>query len=73
MPEEFRAPVPSAGIFDSPTVVVCINSEWVSHIDGAIQKLLNQAYWDGDDDQTYAATQEVQKLLVALAQIGTCP
>jgi hypothetical protein len=66
-------PIPSVGIFDSPTVNICINSKWAGYVDGALETLLNPCVWDGTDTEVEAAIQEVQKLLVALSNGGGCP
>lgn len=71
--DESPLPIPAEGIFDSPTVVLCINATWVSVLDGLIGQLLNPALWDGDETETDAAIQEVHKLLIALSNTGDCP
>lgn len=54
---------PDPGIFDEPNVIVSINSQWLSYIDGAIGKLLFDGIWAGDDDEVFAARDEISKLL----------
>lgn len=70
---EIPAPIPSAGIFDSPTVVLCVNVEWVSHLDGLLERLLWADAWIGTDEEIEDAIQEVHKLLVALLPVSDCP
>lgn len=72
-PRSSPVPVPGAGVFDSPAVPLCINTEWCGHLDGLLGRLLLPDAWIGTEAEIEAAIQEVQKLLVALAQIGDCP
>lgn len=65
-------PAPSVGIFDEPTVAICINSQWASHIDGVLERLRQADAWLGDEAEQYRAIQEIEKLLVALAIGSEC-
>ncbi len=65
-------PVPSEGVFDAPTVKICVNSTWVSHVDGVLERLLYRDAWLGNQAEVQRALGEVRKLLAALARIGSC-
>jgi len=71
--DDYAAPRPSAGVFDSPAIPICLNTEWASHLDGLLEQLLCPAYWQGTDEEVEAATQQVGELLTKLGQIETCP
>lgn len=71
-PRRDPAPVPSAGVFDSPYVVLCLNSEWAGHIDGLLDRLLYPDAWRGTDAEIESAITQVNQLLVKLAQIREC-
>lgn len=73
--EPFETPlaIPAWGVFDQPTIQLCINGEWASILDGLIGKLLNPAIWDGDGADVDAVIQQVHLLLVALGTNGECP
>lgn len=58
---------PIEAIDDSPTVCVQINKQWVSHVMGRVQALIQDWYWSGDENTVYDATQEGEKLMLALA------
>lgn len=65
---------PAAGIFDYPTVQVCINSLWVSHVDGVLERLLFTDAWIGTDDEIHTAILQIRALLSALGKNpGNCP
>lgn len=72
-PRYSPVPIPTAGVFDSPTVVLCINAEWASHLDGLLGRLLHPNAWIGTEEEKEAAIQEVGKLLIALLPVGDCP
>ena len=75
---------PTAGVFDAPAVSISLNVEWRSFVIGALESLLSSPVyglsdfgvhdrhaapvWTGDDDAVYAADQEIEKLLNALAK-----
>lgn len=73
-PEPFETPltIPVEGVFDSPTVQLCINSKWASILDGLVGQLLNRAMWDGSQQQIDDVIQQVHVLLVALGINGEC-
>lgn len=64
--------VPVAGIFDEPSVTVCINREWIPHLDGVIGRLLRHNAWIGEDLEQERGTQNILKLLIALANGMDC-
>lgn len=66
------APVPSAGVFDSPRVQLCINSEWAGHIDGLLERLLWRDAWRGTEAEIDNAIAQVEQLFQVLAQISDC-
>lgn len=66
------APVPETGVFDAPTVRVCVNSAWASHVDGMLERLLYRDAWTGSDAEIERAVGEIRKLLATLGQIGDC-
>ncbi len=70
--ETYLAPVPSAGVFDAPGIRLCLNTQWASHLDGLLGQLLNRCLWAGSETDVDAALQEVNKLLVKLAEVGDC-
>lgn len=74
-PEKYENPlsVPTEGVFDSPTVVLCLNVTWVSILSGLIDQLDTTAIWEGTDEEIDAAIQEVRKLQIALAPVSDCP
>lgn len=71
-PRKFPVPVPSTGIFDTPTVRVCVNSSWVSHIDGLLGRLLERDAWIGTDAEIDNAIQQVMELMTTLDDMGNC-
>jgi hypothetical protein len=71
--DEYAAPRPSAGVFDSPAIPICLNTEWASHLDGLLQRLLCAAHWDGTETEVEATVQQVQTLIAKLADIQECP
>jgi hypothetical protein len=66
------APVPATGVFDAPTVKVCVNSAWASHVDGCLERLLYTDAWKGTDADIERAVGEIRKLLATLSNIGEC-
>jgi len=67
--------IPSQDIFDEPVVNLCINSTWVGHLSGMIERLIYLDAWEGTDDEKYAAINQVYKLLGAMGKsenIGGC-
>lgn len=60
-------PVPAAGIFDEVVHCVLINVQWLPHILGALQILLEGDSWAGGDNEIFRAQQEVQKLISSLS------
>jgi hypothetical protein len=63
---------PETGIFDAPTVQLCMNVEWVAFVDGVLGKLLRRGVWLGDPETQAWAVGEVQKLLIQLMQRNPC-
>lgn len=56
---------PGEGIFDCPTVPLCINERWLSHIDGLLERFLYEDAWIGTSDDVDRAIGETRKLLAA--------
>lgn len=71
--DEYAAPRPSAGVFDSPVVPLCINTEWLSHLDGLLDTLLCPAHWEGTETEVETVIQQVQILMAKLGDIQECP
>lgn len=71
--DEYAAPRPVAGVFDSPVIPICLNTEWASHLDGLLQRLLCATHWDGTETEVEATIQQVQTLIAKLADIQECP
>ena len=65
-------PPPQAGIFDAPTRPVCINVEWIPHIDGLLERLVWADAWTGDETTVNTAIAQVRKLMLALALGNSC-
>lgn len=61
-------PVPSTGIFDEVNHCVVINVQWLPHVIGAFQILVESDSWAGGDEEIFRAQQEVQKLISTLSQ-----
>jgi hypothetical protein len=69
----YRAiPAPTVGIFDAPTVGLCINVEWAGHVDGALERLLWPDAWEGDDATKQFAVSQITALLVSLMLRNEC-
>lgn len=64
-------PIPSAGVFSSPTRTVCVNVEWAGHILGVLDRLAWEDAWTGTDEEIQAAIQGVYSLMVAFSE-GCC-
>jgi microcystin-dependent protein len=66
--------IPSAGIFDEPTVKTCINAEWLSHLTGMIERLDYDDAWQGTEQEIYDAREAVRKIIAAFdtAEQGRC-
>lgn len=71
-PRKLPVPVPDTGIFDTPTVRICVNSKWVSHIDGVLGRLLEPDAWIGTESEVEAAIQQVLELQALLDEMGNC-
>lgn len=63
---------PTAGIFDEPTIGVCINVQWAAHLDGVLERLLWPDAWAGSEGLKIWAVGEVTKLIVSLIQRNPC-
>jgi hypothetical protein len=55
--------IPSGGIFDTPCRVICLSEAWLPPVLGVLGILLEPDSWSGTEEQRYAATQEVEKLM----------
>lgn len=67
--------IPEVGIFDEPVVNLCINTRWIGHISGMVERLAWEDAWLGTDTEKEAAIQEILKFLNACGQsdnIGAC-
>lgn len=61
-------PAPAVGVFDTPLVKVCINSEWASHLDGLLDRLLYRDAWTGTDAEIDDAIDQVRAFVGTLGQ-----
>ena len=66
-----KIPAPAAGIFDAPSIYVCVNTEWWSHLIERIRVLTRLDAWKGDNAEQVRASQEIEKLL-AMANCEDC-
>lgn len=66
-----KMPAPQVGIFDSPTVYVCVNTEWWSFILERVRVLVRPDAWLGDDAEKIRASQEIENFL-AMANCENC-
>lgn len=66
------ASAPLAGVFDPPTFSICVNAEWLSHLDGVIERLAWRDAWLGVPEDQQRAVDETVKLLGALAGAISC-
>lgn len=57
------APVPDTDLCDCPRVQLCINSEWASHLDGLLERLLYRDAWAGTDEDKDRAIATIERLL----------
>lgn len=57
---------PNASVDEPPLIRVCINSQWVSHVDGLLERLLFRDAWQGTDAVIDNAIQQVTVLLKML-------
>lgn len=71
-PRKLPVSIPEAGIFDEPNIKICLNTDWASHVDGVLGRLLEPDAWIGTDEEIEAAIQEVMKLQAILNPIGEC-
>ena len=65
-----KLPAPQAGIFDYPSVSLCLNEKWGAFIHGLLSVLESGQYWIGDQTEIERIEQEIYKLGVALGGIG---
>jgi len=63
-------PPPSEGVFDYPTIALCINVNWASHVLGLLDRLAWEDAWTGTEEQIEAAIQEVYTLMAAFNSGG---
>lgn len=70
-PRNSKLPRPTAGIFDYPSVTVCINRDWIPFITGVLERLVWEDVWDGDANDVETAMQEITKLMM-LFEAGCC-
>lgn len=62
-PRHVPLPAPLPDVCDAPTVTICVNSEWWSHLDGMISRLLYRDAWQGTEDEIDRAIEQVQEIL----------
>lgn len=60
--------IPSAGVFDEPTYMICINAEWWGHVGGVLSRLAELDAWKSDDIEE--KREAVQSALLILQEIG---
>jgi len=67
-------PAPVHDVFDEPSIMLCINAEWASHLDGLLERLLYFDAWDGTDEERERAIGQVWRLLASLGgkNMGCC-
>ena len=63
---------PTTNIDDAPTIGICINTKWVGHIVGVLERLLWPDAWAGDDDTKQRAVAQITALLVQLGRRSPC-
>lgn len=63
--------VPTAAWNEMPLYCLKINGDWVSHVLGVLAALDRQDTWLGDEDQIYAARQQVAEIMLSL--MTQCP
>lgn len=66
------APVPDTDLCDCPHVVICLNAEWASHLDGVLERLLYTDAWDGSTEDKERAVQQIEKLLSQIKVKNMC-
>lgn len=59
-------PVLTAGIFDAPTVYVCLNTEWASLIIQRVILLTDERCWQGTGAERAIAANEIKRLIAAM-------
>lgn len=62
-PRHVPLPAPTPDICDAPTVTICVNAEWWSHLDGMISRLLYRDAWQGSNDEIDRAIESIQEIL----------
>lgn len=63
--------IPTAGIFDEPTIRLCVNSTWLGHISGMVDRLAWSDAWQGNENEVNAAIQEIYKFFDACGRFET--
>lgn len=56
-------PVPAPDLCDAPTVTICVNSSWWSHLEGQISRLLFRDAWAGTDEEIERAILQIEEVL----------
>ena len=64
-------PPPDTAVTDAPFVRLCVNSKWISHVDGMMERLLYRDAWRGTDVEIENAIQQVRVLLALLGATPT--
>lgn len=65
---ETPAPIPNAGVFDSPLAVLALNVRWVRMVDGMLERLLHRDAWSGTESEIDAAIEQVEQLLASWSE-----
>lgn len=60
-------PVPMAGVFDSPTVYLCFNTQWASIIAGRLESLTLLSAWHGTAVEKQAGVDGIVEILAQMA------
>lgn len=61
-------PIPEAAWNDAPLYCLQVNGEWLSHVIGALNVLDQPDAWLGDDDEIFAARQQVNEIILKLME-----
>lgn len=67
-PRVEATPIPAANWNDDPKFCIELNDEWLSHVIGVLIALDQPDAWLGDDDEIFAARQQVNEIIVAFME-----
>lgn len=65
-------PVPGVGVFDSPSVRVCLNVRWRSHVAGLLGRLTYRDAWEGSEAEIDEAIEQTERLIAGMAIENQC-